>query len=145
MARPAMNSKLTNKHLTNEEKQLREYAENQLKGNCDKLKPPNTLNNKQKEIFYYIYNELIDKEILSNLDLFILTKTAITLEKMFKLDELNIEDMNTTQSVLQDRLTKQFFRCCSELCLSPQARSKLAVSFKPQEEDDPLLKILGLN
>ena len=27
-----------------------------------------------------------------------------------------------------DMYTKQFFRCCNELCLSPQARARLSIS-----------------
>ena len=44
----------------------------------------------------------------------------------------------------KDKYTKDLYRCCNELCLSPQARAKigsLAVQAAKQRED-PLLKAL---
>ena len=44
----------------------------------------------------------------------------------------------------KDKYTKDFFRCCNELSLSPQARAKigsLALQAKEKEED-PLIKAL---
>lgn len=44
----------------------------------------------------------------------------------------------------KDRYTKDLFRCCNELSLSPQARAKMAnINVQAQQEqEDPLLKIL---
>ena len=44
-----------------------------------------------------------------------------------------------------DKYTKDFFRCCNELSLSPQSRAKIgtiAVQVK-QQEADPILKLLN--
>jgi len=40
---------------------------------------------------------------------------------------------------------KTFYRCCNELSLSPQSRAKLGnINLQSkQEEEDPLLKVIG--
>ena len=145
MPRPAMNSKLTNKHLTNEERQSREYTENQLKGNCDTLHPAQHLNERQKEIFYYIVHNLKESNLLGNLDVYLLNITSIAIQKLEELETIINDDITVLQnSAIRNNLkhySNIFFKGCTELCLTPQSRAKLAISFKPDEED-PLLAIL---
>ena len=45
----------------------------------------------------------------------------------------------------KEKYTKDFFRCCNELCLSPQSRAKLANLNVQAQEEDPLMKALMLN
>jgi phage terminase small subunit len=46
----------------------------------------------------------------------------------------------------KDKYTKDFFRCCNELSLSPQARAKLSISNvnAMKESKNPLLDALDL-
>ena len=63
-------------------------------------------------------------------------------KKMIENDDL-IADK--TLLTAKEKYTKEFFRCCNELCLSPQSRAKLSninVQTK-KNEDDPLLKALS--
>ena len=145
MPRPAMNSKLTNKHLTNEEKQSRECTENQLKGNSDTLHPAEYLNKRQKAIFDYIVNNLKESNLLGNLDIYLLHTTSIAIQKLEELEGMINQDITLLEkSSIRGSLkhySQVFYKGCTELCLSPQSRAKLAISFKPDEED-PLLAIL---
>ena len=43
----------------------------------------------------------------------------------------------------KDKYTKSFFRCCNELCLSPQSRAKMANINLQGKEDSPLIKLLN--
>lgn len=45
----------------------------------------------------------------------------------------------------KDKYTKDFFRCCNELSLSPQSRAKLGnINLQvKQQQEDPLLKVLA--
>ena len=43
----------------------------------------------------------------------------------------------------KDKYTKDLYRCCNELSLSPQSRAKLANINVQKQEEDPLLKVLG--
>ena len=72
--RVGRNPKLTlvnKKHLTKDEKRIREEKENKLfKDNrVDKIVPPSWLCKKAKDLFKEIAAELIEKNMLSNLDL----------------------------------------------------------------------------
>ena len=44
----------------------------------------------------------------------------------------------------KDKYTKDFFRCCNELCLSPQSRAKIALANANAAKDaaDPLMEVL---
>ncbi|MDE5772811.1 MAG: P27 family phage terminase small subunit, partial [Ruminococcus sp.] len=43
----------------------------------------------------------------------------------------------------KDRYTKAFFRYCNELCLSPQARAKIANINLQGKEENPLMELLN--
>ena len=44
---------------------------------------------------------------------------------------------------VKERYTKSFFRCCNELCLSPQSRAKMGNLNLQAKEENPLLKVLS--
>ncbi|PGT89205.1 P27 family phage terminase small subunit [Bacillus sp. AFS040349] len=149
MARPTKSVKTMSKNLTKEEIQVRSQTEDKLKGTADKISPPTPLNARQKKIFHYIVEELSSSGILGNLDIYILGTCAISIdrlqqiEKMINKDINNLFDKNLMSA--KDKYTKDFFRCCNELSLSPQSRAKLGnlnLQAKQQEED-PLLKVLS--
>jgi P27 family predicted phage terminase small subunit len=148
MARPTKSVKTMSKNLTKEEKNARLEAEEKLKGGADNISPPTHLNARQKKIFSNIVDEMKASGILGNLDVHILGVCAIAIdriqqiEKMINKDLGKILDKNLMSA--KDKYTKDFFRCCNELSLSPQSRAKLGninVQAK-QQEDDPLLKLL---
>ena len=68
------------KSLFKEEKDIRLRNEERLKGKDDKIKPPSYLNRNQKTIFKYIVQEMQESNVLSNLDIYILTSVSIAIE-----------------------------------------------------------------
>lgn len=147
MARPAMSANVTSKHLTEDEKRIRTETENNLKGAADKLKPPSYLTAPQKKIYKYIVSNLKAIGILGNLDVYVLTECSICIDRMQEIEKrINASPESMTSPTLlaaKDKYTKTFFRCCNELCLSPQARAKMAnINVQSQKEDNPLIKAL---
>lgn len=146
MARPSKSVSVISKNLTAEEKAAREKAEGKLKGNANKIKAPEYLSDEQKKIFKTIVKELASSDILGNLDIYILAQTAISIDRI-QFIEKSINDDSELLSATsfmssKDKYTKDFFRCCNELCLSPQSRAKLANLNVQSKEDDPLKKAL---
>lgn len=129
MARPSKSVNVISKNLTKEEREIRQETEQKLRGAYDKIKPPSYLNNEQKRIFRYIVTELKASEILSNLDIYLLTTTATSIYWMQEIDKrLNADaDLLLDKALMsqRDKYAKEFFRCASELSLSPAARAKI--------------------
>lgn len=148
LARPCKNSNLMSKHLTKEEKEKRQSNEEKLKGKTDNIVPFQKLEENQLYIFNFIKTELHESGVLSNLDSIILTKCAIAIDRLQWIED----QVNKKPSLLlNDKLMKRkkdydsdFYRCCNELCLSPQSRAKIAnINLQAKEkEDDILLKVL---
>lgn len=87
------------------------------------------------------------------MDLYVLTMGAVTIDQMMqidqqineidiKLDPVEYKAMITSRSII----SKDFFRVCNELSLSPQARAKLSISAvkSAKESKNPLMDALGL-
>jgi P27 family predicted phage terminase small subunit len=108
------------------------------------------LTDDQKKIFRYIIKELKEADILGNLDVYVLTTTAISIDRLAKMEQqINDDDrllLDTHFMTAKDKYTKDFFRCCNELSLSPQARAKLSISNvnAMKESKNPLLDALDL-
>jgi P27 family predicted phage terminase small subunit len=149
MGRPNKSVKLLSKNLTKEEKETRESFENKIKGNGDKIKPPKYLTNDQKKIFQFIVDELEVSGILGNLDIYLLETAAIAIDRIQTIELYINEDIdnliNKSLMSAKDKYSKDFFKCCTELCLSPQSRAKLGnLNIKAHEDsEDPLLRILN--
>lgn len=148
MARPCKPIETQSRHNTKEEIEARKKQEEKLKGLADKIKPPKYLNKDQKKIFKYIVDELKVSGILSNLDIYVLATCSIAISRLTEIEKQINEDITNlwdkTLMSSKDKYTKDFFRCCNELSLSPQARAKigsLALQAKEKEED-PLIKAL---
>lgn len=149
MARPSKNTNLLSKHLTKEEKEKRQSNEEFYKGNSDNIEPPEYLTNDQVILFNFIKSELEESKLLCNLDIFILAKCSIAIDRLQWIEN----QVNKRQALLlNDNLMRRkkdydsdFYRCCNELSLSPQSRAKLAninVNAKEQKED-PVLKAIN--
>lgn len=145
VARPAMSSKVTAKHLTKAEIDIKTSSENKLKGASDSIQPPSYLSASQKEIFNYIVDNLDASGILGNLDIYVLTECSICIDRM---QEIETEINNSGKIIpslvrLKESYTKAFFRYCNELSLSPQSRAKLAnINLQAAAEENPLVKAL---
>ena len=72
--------------------------------------------------------------------MFVLNQTAISIERLESLEQQANKDieimMNSSFKSARDMYSKEFFRCCNELCLSPQSRAKLSIAGvgKPPEK-----------
>lgn len=139
MARPAKAMATKTGKIGSEEQKKRIEIEDSLRGGREKLVPPLYLTDDQMEIFNYIMSELEEANILGNLDLFVLSQTAICVDRVQKLEK-QVNDnpdliRNNSFMAGKDKYSKDFFRCCNELCLSPQSRAKLSIStVKPGAE-----------
>ncbi|MGC7873933.1 P27 family phage terminase small subunit [Desulfosporosinus sp. SYSU MS00001] len=148
MARPCKNTNLLSKHLTREEKQNRLEQEYKLKGKADNIAPAQELNENQFYLFEFIKSELEESKLLNNLDIFILTKCVIAIDRLQNIEsKINKNPalmFNKDIKSTKESYDKDFFRCCNELSLSPQSRAKLAnININAKEEkEDPLLKAL---
>jgi P27 family predicted phage terminase small subunit len=148
MARPSKSAKVSSTKHSKEAKEKKASIEEKVKGKADKIKAPAYLSSFQKKIFDYIVSELEVSGILGNLDVWILETCAIAIDRMQEIETMINEDIdnliNKSLMSAKDKYTKDFFRCCNELCLSPQSRAKLGnLNLQQQEDDnDPLLKIL---
>lgn len=149
MARPSKSVVTMTKNLTKEEKEARLKTESKLKGEDDNILPPSYLNEKQRELFYYIVGQLRSSGILGNLDIYILTTCVIAIERMQEIERMineNIENMfDKDVMAAKDKYTKDFFRCCNELSLSPQSRAKIGnINLQvKQQGENPLLQVLA--
>lgn len=151
MARPCKSAKvLTECSQTKEEINKRIETENLLRGDDDNIVAPPYLSKKQADIFNFIVEELKNSGILGNLDTYILTTCVIAIDRLQKIESMINEDCQLLfdKSLLsaKDKYTKDLFRCCNELSLSPQSRAKMAnINLQAKEkEEDKLLQILGL-
>lgn len=139
MARPAKAIATKTGKINGQEQEQRLLVENTLRGKKDKLVPPLYLTDDQMAIFNYILDELATADILGNLDLYILSQAAICVDRLQKLeDQINKDPSlirNTAFMAGKDKYSKDFFRACNELCMSPQSRAKLSIStVKPGAE-----------
>lgn len=148
IARPAKNVSVMLKNLTKEEFETRKQTEDNLKGVADKISPPDYLSKEQRKIFRNIVKELRESGILGNLDIYILSTCAISLDRIQTIETMINDDPKLLSDkdlrLANDKYTKDFFRCCNELSLSPQSRAKFAnINLQAQQDkEDPLLKVL---
>jgi P27 family predicted phage terminase small subunit len=148
LARPSKNVNLISKHLTKEEKQKRLEQEEQLKGRADNIVPAQELNDNQLYLFNFVKSELEESGLLCNLDIFILTKCAIAIDRLQNIErKINNNPglmFNKDVKSTKETYDKDFYRCCTELSLSPQSRAKLAninINAK-KEKEDPVIDAL---
>lgn len=148
MARPCKSVATISKNLTKEEKAIRLMHEETLKGNSE-LSPPAYLNDRQKKLFEFIIAELKNAGILCGLDTYMLETCVIAIDRLQEIEtKINNEfDLILDSKIMsaKDKYTKDLYRCCNELSLSPQARAKLAnINLQAkQNEEDPLIKLLS--
>ncbi|MCL2045742.1 MAG: P27 family phage terminase small subunit [Oscillospiraceae bacterium] len=150
MGRPAKATAIQSANLTKLEKDTRKAAEDELRGQDDRIVPPDWLNEGQKTVFEFVVAEMEASRVLGNLDVFVLTQFAVVTERIFDLEQMINEDARSNlQSkeliFARNSYIKDFWRGANELSLSPQARAKIGILnlAKKEEDKDPLKKILA--
>ncbi|WP_113675472.1 P27 family phage terminase small subunit [Vallitalea guaymasensis] len=149
MSRPCKVISSQSRHNTKAEIEERQQAEESIRGKNDKIKQaPQNLTNSQVEIYNFIVNELADTEILNNLDVFILITCCRAVDRLNYIESAIDKNLSAVLSnklmSAKDKYTKDLYRCCNELSLSPQSRAKLgslALANKEKRED-PVLQAL---
>lgn len=146
MGRPSKSAKvLTECSQTKAEIATRVEAENKLKGN-GLPSPPKYLSEEQRGIFDRIVGLLKESDILSELDSDVLGICAVSLDRIAEIERRQNEDPelfgDSKLLAAKEKYTKDFFRCCNELCLSPQSRAKVAIATTAKKTADPLLEVL---
>lgn len=152
MARPCKSAKvLTESSQTKDEINTRIEKEESIRGKADKIIPSQELNENQLYLFNFIVDELKASDILSNLDKFLLTKCAISIDRLQQIEEMINKKttlmFNKEIKSAKETYDKDFYRCCNELCLSPQSRAKIAninLNTKNAEEDAVIKVLKGL-
>ena len=150
MSRGAKTSvKTTKKMMSKEDKAIRVEVEETLKGVELSRIPPTSLNDRQGDIYVWLYDNLAPASILSELDIVTMTNACIIIERLEKIDAAieNIDDYVTERALhtMRKDYFSQYLKICAELCLSPAARAKmgtLAVNAKRAKQDE-LLAALG--
>lgn len=149
MARPTKSAKvLSESSQTKAEIAERIEKEEKLKGHDDNIKPAAYLNTKQKKIFKYIVDQLKESGLLGNLDIYILTTCAISIDRLQEIESMinKKPELLLSKELMsaKDKYTKDLYRCANELSLSPQSRAKLSnINLQAKkDENDPLLRVL---
>ena len=152
MSRPTKSAKLLHpKSQTKAEINTRIKVEDTLKGDSERLEPPNRLNANQKRIFQYIVDELKPSKILGNLDSYVLEMGAVAIDRLQAIEKIINQDFdmiyNKELMSAKSKYTSDFLKFVNEACLSPQSRAKMGIiaSNKQMEDADPLLKVLQKN
>jgi len=76
--------------------------------------------------------------------------TAVTIDSIIQIDKAmnQVDDIMKKSKLIAARtnLAKDFFRCCNELSLSPQARAKISIANVKaiRDNQNPLLEVLGI-
>ena len=143
MARPCKSIEAQSRHNSKEDIEKRKDTEEKLKGLADKIEfPPEYLTKEQKLIYKEIVNELKASQILSNLDIYILSSCSIAIDRLQYIEEIINKNpralMNKDLMSAKDKYNKDFYRCCNELSLSPQSRAKFgSLSLKAWNPSKP--------
>ena len=103
---------------------------------------------RRRKICNKIKKLLVDAGAAGSCDGWVIAFCAVAIDRVAEIDE----DANRTAGKRTDKdivaarskYMADFYRCCNELCLSPQARAKLGVAAAKAraQEKDPLLAIL---
>ena len=154
--------RLENKDKHNSNAELREMMEKEkaMKGDNDLItEAPDTLSELGKEYYNYLVKELIQRDILSNLDIPILEQTADCLDKMQIADDRLNKDGLFQNAVdargnkflkehpavaTKQKYLNQFRYCAGQLGLSPSSRAQIAQNAfdNQKEQEKPLSKLL---
>ncbi|MGX2946102.1 phage terminase small subunit P27 family [Enterococcus alishanensis] len=148
MPQPAKSAKLQllngnpNKKNIGELKK-RARAEDKLKMNTNKIKPPDWLDKTAKEAFSFLRKELLEIELLTNGDVHALSTYCYWYSQQVQLQSQaalyqaeNPEEIGNPLLKQLDTCSKNLRSIGSDLGLSPSARAKLAIKLAQDDGDD---------
>lgn len=135
---------MQSKHMSKEDREVREQAESILKGSaCEVYKTPTKLDDRTKKIYMGLVEKLKPLDILTDLDIDLICMTADAINQIdiatenikkygqviYQFDEEgNIVKANKNPAIDVVKNYESIFKSgCSQLCLSPAARAKLSV------------------
>ena len=148
MGRPAKPVAISSGKISKETKNKRKETEEKLRGDFQKVIPPDWLNERQRQVFEYVAGELAGGKIVSNVDVFVLTSFAVAVDRLEDIEKsINSKpDMIFDKSLLKAkaRYTADFNTGIKELSLSPQARAKLGgINIVAEKENkDPVNELI---
>lgn len=154
MARPTKSVATRTGHMSKKDIDARLEYETKLKGDTDKIRPPSFLTFPQRKIFKGLIEYLMPAGLLGNIDVHIVAQAAVTINRVQECERIinetglvDAEGNINPQVKIKSGYMSEFFRICNELCLSPQARAKLANinATAEAEKVDPLLSIIRGN
>lgn len=148
MARPAKATGARSRHETKNESDSRQKIENAIRGEGGRPQAPQHLTKEQKRIFRSVVKELESSNLLGSLDTYILATFAIAVDRMTYIESaINENPKKLSDSGLmkaKEKYAKDYYRCCTELCLSPQSRAKYSSAKMAAEKgQDALLSALS--
>ena len=145
MGQKAVPTALNRKHLTKAEREKRSSIESKFRGGANKIRCPADLTKGQKKYFSFFVKQLAPAEILSSLDVEILRSAAVSADRVHTMNAEIDRDMSLLKSASYMSslkfYTAELDRCLIELGMTPQARAKMALSAK--ENEDPLIAALA--
>lgn len=146
MGRPCKAMVTKSGAMSKEQAQKRIAAEKAISGGKDKiLKASPWLTKDQKKIRKQLCQEL--EKVLTNVDCYILEQCAVAIDRLQKIEQaINEKPEKVLEKSLlaaKKEYTSTFFRCCSELSMSPQSRAKIANAMTEKQVENPLLKLLN--
>ena len=146
----AKSAKVKSGHQTKSEKLARIEAEETIRGEAaETMEAPEWFNQRQRAIFYQVFDLLKPTKILNSGDVYMLTNLAVSIERKESMDGMINSDprlmADSSFMASRERYEKSYLRCCAELCLSPAARAKMGLmaAQKKGDEEDPLIKAMG--
>ena len=154
MARPTKSVATRTGHMSKKDIDTRLEYEAKLRGDADKIRPPSFLTLPQRKIFKGLIDYLMPAGLLGNIDVHIVAQAAVTINRVQECERIinetglvDDEGNINPQIKIKSGYMSEFFRICNELCLSPQARAKLAHinATAEAEKVDPLLSIIRGN
>lgn len=146
MARPAKPATTSAGKVSKAEKAQRIKAEEQMRGAAISAKAPNDLTASQKALYRTIVSGMEDAGTLGKLDVYVLKAAVISIDRINYINKAINEspELLTDKDVMSALKTQTtiFFRACSELGLSPQARAKLGIIAAQKAEPEPLKELM---
>ena len=151
MARPTKSVATRTGHMSKKDIDTRLEYEAKLRGDADKIRPPSFLTLPQRKIFKGLIDYLMPAGLLGNIDVHIVAQAAVTINRVQECERIinetglvDDEGNINPQIKIKSGYMSEFFRICNELCLSPQARAKIAhINANAEAEKvDPLLSII---
>jgi hypothetical protein len=146
MARPSKPVDAQSGAMASAEALRRKENEKIVAGKNDKVsKPTMELTKAQKKIRKNIV-EIIEA-IASNADRYVIDQAAVAIDRLQQIEKMVNEEPDlmcdkTLQNTRKNYFS-EFIRLCSELCMSPQSRAKVANAMPDSRPKNPIAEIFG--